>query len=73
MRLSVSPAHSQMAVIRASRTVCDCVVDGSGTEQKINKLGCLCADPVSKPTTTDLSAKAEREVKINEVREGERK
>jgi len=59
-----------MAVIRASRTECDSVVDGSGTEPKINKPGCLRADPVSKHTTTDLSAKAEREVKINEVRKG---
>lgn len=68
MRLPVSPARSQMAVIRASRTVCD-RGDGSGTEEEINKRGCLRADAVSKPTTTDLSAQregeTEREVKIN--------
>lgn len=72
MRLPVSPARSQMAVIRASRTVCDSVVDGSGKEQEINKAGCLRADPVSKPTTTALSAKTEREVKTNAERERER-
>lgn len=71
MRLPVSPARSQMAVIRASRTVCDSVVDGSGKEQEINKSGCLHADPVSKPTTTDRSAKTEREVKTNAERERE--
>lgn len=60
MWLPVSPARSQMAVIRASRTVCDSG-DGSGTEEEINKPGCLRADSVSKPTATDLSAQTQRE------------
>lgn len=51
--------------------------DGSGTEEEINKPGCLRADAVSKPTTTDLSAhtkrEREREVKTNAEREREGK
>ncbi len=68
---SCSPARSQMAVIRESRTVCDSG-DGSGTEEEINKPGCLRADAVSKPTATDLSAQTQRERSEYKCRKGER-
>ncbi len=60
-----------MAVIRASRPVCDSG-DGSGTEEEINKPGCLRADAVSKPTATDLSAQTQRERSEYKCRKGER-
>lgn len=40
--------------------------DRSGTEEEINKPGCLRVDAVSKPTTTNLSAQREGETERSE-------